>query len=332
MASLRHLSGRITQLYQGVKQRVYQRRYGIAALMVAGVIAIALSIWPLYGYIDPTNDQQRNEFVRTIVQTLGGLALVISLFFSYRTLLENQKANRERERLTQEANETTNKALLENQLANRERERLTQEANYTDRFAKAVEQLASDQLTIRLGAIFSLERLARDSARDHQTIMELLTAYVRENAPVVKQDYADLPRWQPRQPETNLPADIQAIMTVLGRRDPKAIARETQPLDLRGVKLRAVNLPGARLGGANLDGADLYRACLTDADLTGAHLNSVNLTGADLTGARLIGARLFGACLARAFLVEADLTNALLNSAELGRARLTDADLTGARQ
>ncbi|WP_062294251.1 hypothetical protein [Nostoc piscinale] len=36
---------------------------------------------------------------------------------------------------------------------------------------------------MRLGAIYTLERIAKDSAKDHWTIMEVLTAFVRENAP-----------------------------------------------------------------------------------------------------------------------------------------------------
>ena len=37
---------------------------------------------------------------------------------------------------------------------------------------------------VRLGAIYALERIAFDSPRDQWTIMEVLTAYVRQNAPV----------------------------------------------------------------------------------------------------------------------------------------------------
>ena len=38
-------------------------------------------------------------------------------------------------------------------------------------------------MAIRLGGIYALERIARDSEKDHGPIMEVLTAYVREKAP-----------------------------------------------------------------------------------------------------------------------------------------------------
>jgi uncharacterized integral membrane protein len=47
-------------------------------------------------------------------------------------------------------------------------------------FSKAVEQLGSDKLEVRVGAIFALERLSKESRDDYWTIMEVLTAFVRE--------------------------------------------------------------------------------------------------------------------------------------------------------
>lgn len=38
-------------------------------------------------------------------------------------------------------------------------------------------------LEVRIGAIYALERIAQDSLRDHIQIMEILCAYIRENAP-----------------------------------------------------------------------------------------------------------------------------------------------------
>ena len=52
----------------------------------------------------------------------------------------------------------------------------------TDRFTKAIEQLGSDKLDVRIGGIYALERIARDSAKDHPTVMEVLTAFIREHS------------------------------------------------------------------------------------------------------------------------------------------------------
>ena len=57
---------------------------------------------------------------------------------------------------------------------------LTEQGQVTDRYTKAIEQLGSDKLDVRIGGIYALERIARDSARDHPTVMEVLTAFIRE--------------------------------------------------------------------------------------------------------------------------------------------------------
>ncbi|MET8145695.1 hypothetical protein ABZU32_35790 [Sphaerisporangium sp. NPDC005288] len=59
---------------------------------------------------------------------------------------------------------------------------LSEQGHVTDRYTKAIEQLGSDKLDIRLGGIYALERIARDSARDHPTVIEVLAAFIRENS------------------------------------------------------------------------------------------------------------------------------------------------------
>jgi hypothetical protein len=45
--------------------------------------------------------------------------------------------------------------------------RVSQEGRITDRFTRAVDQLGSDDLTVRLGGICALERIAGDCPRDY---------------------------------------------------------------------------------------------------------------------------------------------------------------------
>lgn len=59
---------------------------------------------------------------------------------------------------------------------------LTRQGLITDRYTKAVEQLGSKQLDVRIGGIYALELVARDSLRDHPTIMEVLGAFIREHS------------------------------------------------------------------------------------------------------------------------------------------------------
>jgi hypothetical protein len=45
-------------------------------------------------------------------------------------------------------------------------------------------QLASENLTERLGGIYALEHLMLESERDHQTVVDVLAAFVRARAPI----------------------------------------------------------------------------------------------------------------------------------------------------
>jgi hypothetical protein len=63
--------------------------------------------------------------------------------------------------------------------------RLTQQGQLADRYTKAIAQLGDDKLDVRLGGIYALERIAVDSKRDHPTVVEVLSAFVRErSAPI----------------------------------------------------------------------------------------------------------------------------------------------------
>ena len=60
---------------------------------------------------------------------------------------------------------------------------VTEQGHITERYTKAIEQLGSDNLAVRLGGIYALERLAQDSPqRDHPTVVEVLGAFVREGS------------------------------------------------------------------------------------------------------------------------------------------------------
>ena len=156
------------------------------------------------------------------------------------------------------------------------RVRVTEQGHITDRYRQAIEQLGKTEgdkpnIEVRLGGIYALERIALDSARDHWTIMEVLTAYVRRNAPA--------PDHPARAKKVS--TDIQAILTVLGRRRRGAKReKEGQYLDLAETGLSGANLEGAHLEGANLDEAHLETAYLGDAHLEGATLDDTHLEGA----------------------------------------------------
>ena len=52
----------------------------------------------------------------------------------------------------------------------------------TEVFRQAVGQLGSVKVPVCLGAIYTLERIARASKHDHAVVMDVLTTFVRERA------------------------------------------------------------------------------------------------------------------------------------------------------
>ena len=178
----------------------------------------------------------------------------------------------------------------------------------TDRYTKAIEQPGSDKLDVRMGGVYALERVARDSARDHPTVMEVLTAFIREYS----WEQWPLPGPDGAKPKRLARPDVRAAVTVVGRRNGK---RDIRPIDLAGANLDDANLAGADLDDANLAGADLHQANLREALLVRANLHQANLLGANLR---------------RAFLIDANLAGADLSMADLRGAVLRGADLSGA--
>lgn len=199
---------------------------------------------------------------------------------------------------------------------------LTEQGQVTDRYTKAIEQLGSDKLDVRIGGIYALERVARDSARDHPTVMEVLTAFIREHS---HEEWPPSGDPVPRRPERLTRPDIQVAATVVGRRDPDR--------DIRFINLGGAKLYGSYLGsspnfaGAFLIGVDLGAAGLGSANLAGAQLVSAQLNGAFLEDANLAGANLMMANLNAAHLQRADFTGAKLNGASLEHAYLGGAVL-----
>ena len=59
---------------------------------------------------------------------------------------------------------------------------LMQSGQITDRFMRAIEQLGSSSAQVRIGAIFALERIGRESPADRPHIVSTLAALVRERA------------------------------------------------------------------------------------------------------------------------------------------------------
>jgi uncharacterized protein YjbI with pentapeptide repeats len=193
---------------------------------------------------------------------------------------------------------------------NRRNAKLTEEGQITDRFGKAVEKLASDTLSVRLGGIYALERIARDSERDHWPVMEILTAYVRERGQITTTEDSEPVDTPPAA------ADIHAVLTVLSRR---AWYREEEHeiLDLSGVNLSDISLPSG--------------ACFRNAKLTHCVIQNANWSGVDLSRADLAGTLIQEVTMQKAFLQDANLDECRIQGVNMVAAKMMHATLNAAK-
>lgn len=275
-----------------------------------------------------------NSARSSLLQSLVGLAALAGILVAWQQLQADQEQSR------------TDRHQLTEQLT------LTRQGQVAERFTRAIDQLGSDRLAQRLGGIYGLEQIARESpgADIRLVVTDVLTAFVRQHAPRNRTATAEdrhLLELGVRAP------DVQAAVTVLGRRiiltaDPRLDLRrvDLRRADLQGLDFHNANLAGAqligatlsnaRLQGANLRNAQLQWTMLTnaqlqDADLKRARLENVVLSHAGLQGARLGGAQLQNATFIGAQLQGADLADAELHGAVLLGARLPGANLAGAQ-
>ncbi len=201
----------------------------------------------------------------------------------------------------------------------------SREARVSERFTAAVEQLGSERpdgsprMETRIGGIYALERIARESDHDYWPVMEVLSAYVRDNAPWNR---AEAPAERSSDAAVVPRADVQAVLTILGRRRQPPVLADHPALALNGADLRGANLTGARLDGMSFQGTNLEWANLSQAHLAGANLREASLRGARLSGANLEGARM-----TRVDLEASHLNGALLRGADLNAGNLKAADL-----
>jgi hypothetical protein len=310
-----------------------RRTAQVLGILVLLVVAVGTLLAFLNWYVAPSGATQKQALVVTLAQILGGTALLSGLYFTWRTLQVNR------------------------------------EGQITDRFTRAIDQLGkvddegNKLFEIRVGGIYALERIARESEEDYWPIMEILTAYIRQNAPLPEAGQESTEHATDEPPamegsggesETTEPSapdpDIQAIMTVLRRRKRYYRHEEPEPLDLSDTNLSGARLEGAHLRGtyllraqlsqatlweANLSeayliGANLWGAILQEANLSGAHLEGVNFSQANLIGVNFSQATLWGANLKGALLMGANLSGADLLTANLQGADLAGANLIGA--
>lgn len=263
------------------------KKLGAGYRLCAGVVLVVTPcVWAIWWIPvqQGTNFQEQNEARRTVVQICGGGFAIIAIVLAIIRVQQN----------------TRDLAIKES-------------VERTGRYLRSAELLGSvrpgeggspaPNIESRLGAIYSLGRLAIDSAEDYRAVVEVLASYVRINA--VPEPVLPGSVFGDDTEAGKVRVDIQTAVETLAK--PSTHRRVDRPrLDLRKTSLKELELKSADLCLANLSGAKLHHA----------YLSASNLRGAALRGAELHGATLHDVCLQGADLENAELPQADLSTAQ----------------
>lgn len=231
----------------------------------------------------------QNGVYTTLVQALGGIILSITAYIGYCNF------------------------------------KVTEDKQVTERFSKSIEHLGNEKIDIRLGGIYALEQISIDSSKYHWTIMEILSAFVREKSKETSSKKLE-----------KMKEDIQAALTVMNRRcaeqDPQGKKINLMQVNLKLVEFQAANISGVNLSrsdftSANFSGANFSNSDLMNSDFSFANFSDVNFSGSDLRNVKFFRTNLSGADfsnsdLSDSYLCESDLTNSKLIGTNLNNAHL----------
>jgi len=254
----------------------------------------------------PIGENYKLEVVKLIAYILGGFLVLTQI------VVLNRRAK---------ATEKQAKAMADNI-------KVTEKGQVNERFKNAIQQLGSGKVPIRLGAIYTLHHIAKDSEELRKTIFDILCSYIRETTNEKKYKERD---------DTSM--EIQSMLDLLFVNNDERRIYEGYEANLINAYLRNANLIksnltnvrffNAHLEGAKLSGAHLERAGFENAHLEGAILNNAHLEGAYLWYTHLEGTNLQFSHLEGSIIWFAHFEGALIDHAHLEAAHLYKVWLEG---
>lgn len=325
-------------------------------LIVLSTLLVAIGLWLAYRY-------QTAAWVGLGLAGLGGLALLVGCLIVFPPVFAGPAKERDTSRLQLENDIRTTllQALLgvvvllgavsgwQQFVGTSQELKISRNTQITAQLSAATEQLGGDKVEVRLGAIYTLDRLLRtaegpDGEWDSLTVYNLLAGYIKARSPWPARPLDEdeqrrrVDRYLALEIESlrKRAPDVQVALAAVGHREKRLPPGLTfRPFladtDLRGATLSGLRLQGADLRSAQLDyantrvllkkGEQTEQTDLSSADLQDASLRCAHLEGTDLTQAKLQRADLRDAVLAGykdrlapATLAGADLTDAVYNS------------------
>ncbi|MGH3779982.1 MAG: pentapeptide repeat-containing protein [Pseudonocardiaceae bacterium] len=238
----------------------------LLAVVVIFVVAVtAIMTWRLY-LIAKGNPTLQIDAIRTGLTAGAGTGGACALLLAFRRqrsteIIAKQTAlarDREQEQQEQAAEATERDAV---------------ERRITELYTKAADQLGSEHAAVRLAGLYALQRLAQNTEKQRQSIVNVLCAYLR-------MPFDPPPEEHP---------------TVVGDEERTRYDRSRQERQVRLTAQRIVTL-NLRRSSDDSNGGDQLTTCWPDIDLdlTDAYLEDFDLVNCQIRRARFTGARFSG--------------------------------------
>jgi hypothetical protein len=219
--------------------------------------------------LENTTRTSLSQAFGTLSQTMGGIVLIIGVYFTWRNLIA------------------------------------TEDRQVTERFTKAIEQLGNDKTEVCIGGIYALERIANDSERDHWVVMEVLSSFVRDkssleknrgNQKTISREVQGALTVIKRRDTSKDPKHKTLDLSFTYLRGANLRGESFKTLLTRKesftrANLNEIDFTGSNLERADFTGANLTEACFVKSNLNGAEFTRTNLSKADFTEASTLGAK-----------------------------------------
>ena len=149
-----------------------------------------------------------DSFRKTIAQLLGGAAVLFGAGLAfYQTQMTLEASRDQLAKQLQASHEQLAKQL-----------QASHEQLVSQQVSKGFEQLGSEKLAVRLGGIYALEGVMNSEQQYQKPVLEALCSFVRDQTKTNATSATTRLSEGKRGWTSQLPIDIQAVLTVVGRR------------------------------------------------------------------------------------------------------------------
>jgi hypothetical protein len=241
--------------------------YLFVGVLLLGALLFFLLMWFPGVSADAAAASRQLDIVKIVLSVFAGAGGAIALWLAFRRQRSTEADLAQKARTLEHQMEVAARTLdhhaetlLHQQRVAEFAEKDAYERRATEIYAKSIEQLGSSNPSVRLGSVYSLERLGRDNISMRQTIVNVLCAYMRmpigiDDSLIVKY-LKRVDRWPESEdePAREIIEELQvrrAIQHIIGSHFDSLEKAEywgLLPLNLDGAVLLELDMGGLELG------------------------------------------------------------------------------------